>query len=118
VYLAAARALGITTAPLDLLAPICLSLLAMVVPLSVAGWGLREAVAAIAWPLAGLAAVDGVAISIVYGVLVLVSSLPGVWVLLVRRGAARSAIRAPAAAGPPAAGGPMPAYSRQTRLPR
>jgi uncharacterized membrane protein YbhN (UPF0104 family) len=117
VYLVAARALGITTAPLDLLAPICLSLLAMIVPLSIAGWGLREAVAAIAWPLAGLAAVDGVAISIVYGVLVLVSSLPGAWVLLVRRGTG-PATRASAAPVPPAAGGPMPAYSPQRQPPR
>ncbi len=82
VYLLAARALGVTTPVAVLLPPMCLSLLAMLVPLSIAGWGLRETAAAIAWPLAGLDAADGVAISVVYGALVLISSLPGGLILL------------------------------------
>lgn len=82
VYLLAAQALGIATPPSDLLPPICLSLLAMAIPLSIAGWGVREAAAAIVWPLAGLGTAEGVAISVVYGALVLISSLPGGLVLL------------------------------------
>ncbi|SNB55453.1 hypothetical protein SAMN04487880_0981 [Marinobacter sp. es.042] len=52
-------------------------LLSMVVPLTVAGWGIREGAAALLWPMAGLPAEQGVALSVGYGALVLVSSLPG-----------------------------------------
>jgi hypothetical protein len=52
-------------------------LLSMVIPLTVAGWGIREGAAAILWPLAGLPAEQGVALSVGYGALVFVSSLPG-----------------------------------------
>jgi len=52
-------------------------LLSMVIPLTVAGWGIRESAAAILWPLAGLPAEQGVALSVGYGALVFVSSLPG-----------------------------------------
>ena len=52
-------------------------LLSLVVPLTVAGWGIREGAAALLWPMAGLPAEQGVALSVGYGALVLVSSLPG-----------------------------------------
>jgi len=52
-------------------------LLSMVIPLTVAGWGIRESAAAVLWPLAGLPAEQGVALSVGYGGLVFVSSLPG-----------------------------------------
>ncbi len=59
-----------------------LVLLAMVVPVSVAGWGVRESVAATTWIAAGLNPADGTALAIAYGALVLVSSLPGLMFLL------------------------------------
>ena len=46
-----------------------------------AGWGLREVAAATLWSAAGLTASDGVAVSVSYGLLVLVSSLPGAAIL-------------------------------------
>ena len=52
-------------------------LLSMVVPLTVAGWGIREGAAALLWPMAGLPAEQGVALSVGYGALVLMFSLPG-----------------------------------------
>ena len=70
MYLAAARAVG-AQEPLGLL-----------LPLTVAGWGAREGAAAAVWTSVGLSGAEGVAISVVYGLLVLVSSLPGAWVLL------------------------------------
>jgi hypothetical protein len=42
----------------------------------------HEATAAALWGAVGLTAVDGVAISAAYGILVLLSSLPGALVLL------------------------------------
>lgn len=79
------------------LLPLCAGLLlAMALPLSVAGWGLREGAAALLWPLAGLPAEQGVVLSVAYGLLVLVSSLPGVVVLVSgRSGPGRTAYRSP-----------------------
>ena len=82
-----------------------LVLLAMVLP-SVGGWGPREGVAAWAFGAAGLGAAQGVATAVVYGVMVLVASLPGAAVLVVawfRRtrapgGPNRRSVAAPAAA--------------------
>jgi len=64
-------------------------LLSMVIPLTVAGWGIREGAAAVLWPMVGLPAEQGVALSVGYGALVLVSSLPGVVFLFASRLAAR-----------------------------
>jgi hypothetical protein len=58
-----------------------LAMLAMVLP-SVAGWGFREGAAAWVFGAAGLGAAQGVATAVVYGVLVLVASLPGALVLV------------------------------------
>ncbi len=90
VFLPAARAVGIATAFAELLPPTCLALLPMASPPGVAGWGLRDTAAAFAWPLAGLGATDGVAIAVTYGVLVLLSSLPGAVVLLAVRSKSKS----------------------------
>lgn len=59
-----------------------LLLVAMVVPVTVSGWGVREGVAAILWPLAGLSAEQGVALSVGYGAAVFIGSLPGSLMLL------------------------------------
>lgn len=68
-----------------LLLALCVLLLAaMAVPLTVAGWGVREGVAALVWPMAGLPAEQGVALSVCYGIVILVSVLPGGLVLLRR----------------------------------
>ena len=63
-----------------------LVLLAMAVPANIGGWGPREGVAAWAFGAAGLGADQGVAAATVYGVLVLVASLPGAAVLVVVAG--------------------------------
>jgi len=65
-----------------LLALCTVLLLSMVVPLTVAGWGIREGAAALLWPLAGLPAEQGVALSVGYGALVFIGSCPGALVLL------------------------------------
>jgi len=83
-FLLAARTAG-ATAPLTSLVPLTLlALLAMGLPLNVAGWGPREGVAAWAFAAAGLTAAQGVATAVTYGVLVLVASLPGAAVLVLR----------------------------------
>lgn len=67
---------GRTLTPEQVALHACL-LLSMVVPVSVAGWGVREGVAAVLWPLAGLPASEGVALGIAYGLVILLGSLPG-----------------------------------------
>lgn len=81
VYLCCMRMIGIDT-PAATAAPLVpWVLLAMAIPLSVAGWGIREGAAALVWTAAGLDPAQGVAISIAYGVVVLLSSLPGALLL-------------------------------------
>ena len=81
-FIVAAHTAG-TTAPLSRMIPIALLvMMAMVLP-SAAGWGPREGVTAWAFGAAGLGAHRGVSAAVVYGVMVLVASLPGAVVLLV-----------------------------------
>jgi uncharacterized membrane protein YbhN (UPF0104 family) len=81
-FLIAARTAG-TTAPLSQMLPIALLVMtAMVLP-SAGGWGPREGVTAWAFGAAGLGAQRGVTTAVVYGIMVLVASLPGAVVLAV-----------------------------------
>lgn len=94
VFICCARAIGDST-PVATLAPLLtLVLMAMTIPVSVAGWGVREGAAALIWLMAGLEPTKGVAISIAYGAVVLVATLPGAWVLLTVRRDASLAIQA------------------------
>lgn len=88
VFWCLARGLGIdiaTSSPGLLMALCTVLLMAMVVPLTVAGWGVREGAAALIWPLAGLDPEQGVALAVSYGLLVLVSALPGALFLFTGR---------------------------------
>jgi len=80
--LVAARTAGVTVSPVRMLPLALLVLLAMAIPANIAGWGPREGVAAWAFAAAGLGAAQGVATAVVYGVMVLVASLPGAGVLV------------------------------------
>jgi uncharacterized membrane protein YbhN (UPF0104 family) len=82
IFLVAARTAG-TTAPMSTMLPIAfIVMLAAALP-NVGGWGPREGVTAWLFSAAGLHAQRGVATAVVYGVLVLVASLPGAAVLVV-----------------------------------
>jgi uncharacterized membrane protein YbhN (UPF0104 family) len=81
-YLVAARAVGVTTSLTTLLPLAVLVLVAAGLPLSLAGWGPREGMAAWSFAAAGLGAGQGVATAVAYGAMVLVANLPGAVVLL------------------------------------
>ncbi|MGS0685955.1 lysylphosphatidylglycerol synthase transmembrane domain-containing protein [Nakamurella sp. GG22] len=82
-FLIAARTAG-STESLDRMIPLAaLVMLAMAVPVNVGGWGPREGVAAWAFGSAGMGAAQGFSTAVVYGVIVLVASLPGAAVLAV-----------------------------------
>lgn len=91
-FVIAAKTAGSPASASQLLPLALLVLLAMAIPMSIGGWGPREGMAAWAFALAGLGAAAGVTTAVVYGVMVLVASLPGAVVLVVawRRGAAGS----------------------------
>ena len=90
LYLITSRAVGVTTPMPQLLPLVAPVLMAMLIPFTVAGWGVREGVAAMLWSLAGLTPEEGVAISVAYGLLVLVSTIPGVPILILTLTEARS----------------------------
>jgi uncharacterized membrane protein YbhN (UPF0104 family) len=105
MFLVAARAAGAEVGPLRLLPLAMLALIAMGLPLNVGGWGPREGVTAWAFGAAGLGAGTGLSVAVVYGVLSLVASLPGVVVLVVRwLGGMRFVSHVPFPRSPPGAG--------------
>jgi len=115
VYLLGARALGIDT-PTSLLLPLVAPvLMAMLIPLTMAGWGVREGGAALVWTAAGLPPSEGVAISVTYGLLVLVSTLPGLPILLgvISRNRGRRAGRSPGGSDGSGGGWPRPVSPRE-----
>lgn len=82
-FLIAARTAGSTASTLTLVPLAMLALLATALPTNIGGWGPREGVAAWLFAAAGLGADQGVATATVFGVMVLVASLPGAVVLVV-----------------------------------
>jgi uncharacterized membrane protein YbhN (UPF0104 family) len=82
-FVIAAHAAG-ATAPLSQLLPLALIVLLGAALPNIGGWGPREGVTAWAFAAAGLGAPLGVATAVVYGVMVLVATLPGAAVLMVR----------------------------------
>ena len=88
-FLLAACAVGVDL-PLVMLFPLVAPVLVtMLIPVTVAGWGVREGVAAVLWGLVGLNAVDGVSVSAAYGLLILLASVPGSLMLFLRPSADR-----------------------------
>jgi uncharacterized membrane protein YbhN (UPF0104 family) len=81
-FLIAARTAGVS-APLSQMLPIALLVMAAMVLPSAGSWGPREGVTAWAFVAAGLGARHGVATAVVFGVMVLVASLPGAAVLVI-----------------------------------
>jgi uncharacterized membrane protein YbhN (UPF0104 family) len=81
-FVIAARVAG-CTAPLgELVALLMVIQTAMVIPLSIGGWGPREGAAAWAFAAAGLGAASGLTVTTLYAVLALAAVAPGAGLLL------------------------------------
>jgi hypothetical protein len=80
-FLIAAHASGVTAPASEVLPLALLVLLAGALP-NVGGWGPREGVTAWAFAASGLGASQGLATSVIYGVMVFVATLPGAAVLV------------------------------------
>jgi uncharacterized membrane protein YbhN (UPF0104 family) len=93
-FVIAARVAG-STAPLgELIALLLLVQTAMVIPLSIGGWGVREGAAAWAFAAAGLGAATGITVTTLYAVIAFAAITPGATLLLhdaIRGGRRRSA---------------------------
>jgi uncharacterized membrane protein YbhN (UPF0104 family) len=81
-FLIAARTAGVS-APLSQMLPIALLVMAAMALPTGGSWGPREGVTAWAFGAAGLGAQHGVATAVLYGVMVVVASLPGAAVLVI-----------------------------------
>ena len=77
VFWCCVRALGIPFTAGTALTVLPPALLAMAIPITPAGWGLREAAAVGMWIAAGMEAGDAAAASILYGLVNLAGALPG-----------------------------------------
>lgn len=80
----AARAVGVDLSFAEIAALVPLILFAMLIPLTVSGWGVREGAAMIFLPIAGASASASVAASIVFGIALLISVAPGAFLVLKR----------------------------------
>jgi uncharacterized membrane protein YbhN (UPF0104 family) len=74
-----AHAVGVELGLAEVTALVPLILFAMLIPLTVSGWGLREGAAAVLLPVAGVAASGGLAASVAFGLAFLVAVLPGIF---------------------------------------
>ena len=85
MFLLASRAAGVHGTPQQLIPLALVVLLAAAIPLNVGGWGPREGAAAWVFSATGWGAGAGAAVATAFGVLTLVSVLPGALVLLTGR---------------------------------
>ncbi len=83
VFLVAARAAGVHSSWNVLVTTGLVVLVLSSVPLNIAGWGPREGAAAWAFAWVGLGSPAGLTVSVVYGVVAAVSTLPGAVILVV-----------------------------------
>jgi len=73
----AAWAIGFQLSFAVALALVPMILIAMLLPLTISGWGLREGVAVALFPLVGATATQGLVASVAFGLICLLAALPG-----------------------------------------
>ncbi|MDX5402357.1 MAG: flippase-like domain-containing protein [Rhodobacterales bacterium] len=77
-----ARATGTVMPVMAVMIVVPLILFTMLIPISISGWGLREGAAAALFPVFGATSTEGFAASLAFGLMFLLSTLPGIAVLL------------------------------------
>jgi glycosyltransferase 2 family protein len=80
-----ARGLAIQVSMLSCLLVVTLSNLLQALPISIAGWGLREGTFVTGFGLFGVGRSDALALSLVFGLIVLLTSLPGSVIWLIQK---------------------------------
>jgi len=79
-----AQAVGLTLPIAAVLTLVPLTLLTMLIPITISGWGLREGAAAALLPLVGATASASLAASVAFGIVALIAVLPGAPVVWMR----------------------------------
>lgn len=79
-----ALAAGVALSLPTLLTLVPIILFSMLIPLTVSGWGVREGTAALLLPMVGIAATDAVTASVLFGIALLLSVLPGFFLMVMR----------------------------------
>jgi glycosyltransferase 2 family protein len=82
VFAVAVQTVGVDVGLPLLVAVSLVVLVGSAIPLSFAGWGPREGLTAAVFGLVGLGSADGLTVSVVFGVLAAVATLPGLLVVL------------------------------------
>lgn len=97
-----ARALAIEVGLLDCVVLVPPIVLITTLPISIAGWGVRESATVVGFGFVGVAPVDAVALSVVFGLVQIVIGLPGgaIWMLQRRSGDQKSMQRPPRSQSP------------------
>jgi uncharacterized membrane protein YbhN (UPF0104 family) len=80
-----AEAVGVRLALPEVLGLVPIILFTMLIPLSISGWGLREGAAAALFPLAGASSSAGFAASVAFGIVFVLTVLPGLLFLSRRK---------------------------------
>ncbi|WP_282096079.1 lysylphosphatidylglycerol synthase transmembrane domain-containing protein [Epibacterium ulvae] len=80
-FAACVVAVGGALPVLAMLILVPLVLFAMLVPLTISGWGLREGAAAAVLPIAGISVIEAIAASILFGVAILIAAAPGLFTI-------------------------------------
>ena len=82
IYIISAISLGLEIDYLAFLVFTPIILFSMTLPVSIGGWGVREVTALLVSFLIGLSASASISVSIIYGILNLICSLPGLFLFL------------------------------------
>ena len=82
-FAACAAAVGVWLSPMAIMVVLPLVLFAMVLPLTIGGWGFREGAAVALFPLAGATGADGFAASACFGMVFMLSAFSGLSLFLV-----------------------------------
>ncbi len=80
----AARSVGVTLSIIEIAALVPVILFAMLIPLTVSGWGVREGAAALLLPIAGISTSDSVAASVMFGLALMIAVSPGALMVIAR----------------------------------
>ncbi len=68
---------GVSLPILAVLVLVPLILFSMLVPLTISGWGVRESAAAALLPTAGPSVLESIAVSVLFGIAIILTSFPG-----------------------------------------
>lgn len=87
VVILCAQALDISLDPIAAVVLMLPTLLAMAIPISVAGWGVREGVMIVAFGQVGIEPADALAMSVVWGIVYMLAGIPGglLWLVPYRK---------------------------------